>query len=187
MANFWHDSTALRWEEVTHDGQTLYAEASSRRAPFRQRWIVSPDDAGIRIRVMLDTLEDMTLQEYHASLMLPGSFQDWRTGHEEGTFPEIPAEQSDWMHLNSNYEPGKWIEARGGGAHVVTLSVMQHDTPFRMTPLNTAHRYSARVLQALRVPPGGGGLKLPAGEHCYFDGRIDVIAAGEGAPGNGEG
>lgn len=174
----WHNSDTLRWGAIAKNADALTATGVSRRLPMQLHWTIWSDDIGIRVAIDIECFEPLTVQEYHASLMADGSYGAWRTAHEAGVFPDFTPGQEDWVHLNAEYEPAPNGTLLHDAWPALTVETFDAAHPLRFTALNTGFNQHARVLQALYVSPNAS-LKLNAGVHRIFDGRISL---GDPAP-----
>jgi ABC-type polysaccharide/polyol phosphate transport system ATPase subunit len=171
--NFWNDSPNLHWGPPTRDGSVLRVSGRSRRFPFIQHWVITPVDEGFMLDVTLEALETVDVQEYHASIGLRPEYDRWVTEGEQGTFPEFDPANTDWVHLNKDYSPGRRIEALSSSLPSVILEVAAGESRFSMTALNTGYTQCARVLQAL-CSPKSGRLVFDPGRHNLFCGKVYV-------------
>lgn len=173
IGNLWTDSTSLRWETFTEDGDALRFGGVSRRFPYRQEWELKPVDDGIALRIWIDVSETMFVQEYQTSVMLVAGYSSWETAHESGVFPAFESSAGDWVHVNKNYDIGGAAAARGDGLPEIRFTADEAIVPSRMTIVNTATLQRGRVLQALCTGERGA-LTLEPGRHVYFQGSITV-------------
>lgn len=173
IADLWNDSQALQWHTPERDGQILRAAAESRRFPFRESWEIEAVEEGVAVRVWLDVLEPLDIDEYQFSIVLRSDFSHWATEHESGEYPPFDPNQGDWRHANRVYKRGNWAKALSSALPSVTLTATTKQIPFRMTAINTGFHESSRVLQALRTPEAGV-LHFEPGRHPYFEGLISI-------------
>jgi len=171
IADLWNDSQALQWQSPERDGRVLRALGESRRFPFREGWEVEAREEGLAVRVWLDVVEPLDIDEYQFSIVLRSEYSHWATEHESGEYPPFDAEQGDWRHANRVYKRGRWAKALSSNLPSVTLTVTTEEAPFRMTAINTGFHENSRVLQALRTPEAGA-LHFEPGRHLYFEGMI---------------
>lgn len=171
IQNLWTLSDALQWEAVERDGGTLRMTGGSPRFPLRQVWELAPDARGFRFRVVLEAEEAVTLQEYNVSAALPAAYTHWRTATEEGAFPDFTPGQEEWRHVNKDYAPGGFVEARGGGLPAIRLEPGPEDR-LHMTAINTGYNMRARVLQGIGAASQAGLLRFEPGHHTLFDGFV---------------
>lgn len=167
----WNDSTGLRWEATSRNGDVFTAQGASRRHPFTQEWRIVAAEGGFALEIWIEALETLLVDEYQVSLLLRPGYTEWTTEREAGTFPDIDALATDWTHLNRDYAPGNWIRALSPGWPSVTLHAGMEGVPFRMTAINTDAANNCRVLQALRIAERGQ-IHFEPGRHLYFRGRI---------------
>lgn len=173
IGNLWNDSTQLRWETFEREENLLRIGGVSRRFPFGMVWEVGLVAGGLSVEIWLDALDDLSVQEYHTSVMLASSYAEWETEHESGRFPAFASDEDDWRHINRDYGVGGFARAWGEGVPDLRLEVNSDREPVRMTVINTGIQQRSRVLQALRTPEREL-LHLEKGRHGYFSGRILV-------------
>lgn len=173
IGDLWNDSSSFRWDPVHNDGVRLRATGHSRRFPFRQHWTLQCENGGCRVRIELEALEALDVQEYHFSVGLRTDYDSWRSDHEEGHFDDFIAGEEDWRHMNRLYAPGHRVAAMGAGLPTVLLEAGHTGPPVRMTAINTGFSHQARVLQALRTPDAGC-LHFEPGTHLFFEGTVFV-------------
>jgi len=173
IAHLWNDSQNFAWQEPEPLGTGLRIVGKSRRFPFAQEWELIPRENALGIRVWLHAEEELDVQEYHFSLVLPKSYTSWTTDREKGVFPDFEPEAGHWVHLNRNYESGVAMTAESPSLPMLTLCTDDPELPLRQTVLNTSFSENSRVLQALR-PSGQSGLRFAPGRHLYFSGAIKV-------------
>lgn len=169
----WNDCQNLAWGPVECSGSVMRVSGQSRRFPFVQHWEIDLRDNAAHITVWLEALEEFEAQEYHLSIGLRPEYDRWQTEHESGTFPPFEAGLDDWRHANRDYAPGMTVRALSSAFPSVILKSTARDVPFRMTAVNTGHRESARLLQALRTPDAGR-IRFTRGRHLYFQGLVRV-------------
>jgi ABC-type polysaccharide/polyol phosphate transport system ATPase subunit len=173
VGGLWNDSTNLRWEATSREGDAFVAEGASRRHPFKQEWRVIPHTDSFVIEMWIEATETLAVDEYQMSVVLRPEYSEWKTQHEAGTFPDIQADARDWIHLNRDYTPDTSITALSSSLPSVTLQARMEGTPFRMTAINTDAAHNCRVLQALRIPERGQ-IHFEPGKHLYFRGSVVV-------------
>ena len=167
--DLWLMSHALHWRPVMRQDGALHAEGSSVRLPGTQLWRLSPCPGGFSFELSLELDGAFDLQEYNVSMTLDYRYACWRTGQESGDFPAISPESQVWVHLNSHYGEGNFIEASGPELPTVRL-VAAAPEGFRATAVNPAHVQQARVIQLLRTPGPSGVFHLEPGKHVLFSG-----------------
>jgi ABC-type polysaccharide/polyol phosphate transport system ATPase subunit len=177
MGHLWNDSTSLQWGAIRLAGRAIEVCGESRRFPFRQHWRIEAGERGIELRILLEALEPLGVQEYQTSVVLATRYTQWGTDRESGVFPCIDAGDTKWRHLNRDYAAGRRIWAAGESVPPVALEATVDEPRVRMTAINTTRDVSGRVLQALRTGESGL-LRIERGVHVYFAGRI---AAGPAA------
>ena len=156
------------------DGATIHVRGASCRFPFRQHWKISANEENaIKLDIDFEAMEDLSVQEYHTSVLLVEDFTAWSTAEEQGEFPDIRPDAADWVHLNKSYGLGEWVKASGAGVPSVVLESGDPSLRMRMTVLNPDFQQRSRVLQALRTPDHGQIL-FSKGRHPFFRGRIAV-------------
>jgi hypothetical protein len=163
----------MHWHEYHRDGQTLTATAESRRFPYQQHWELAAAPEGIAIRIEIETLEAIELDEYHASIVLRHEYSRWETEFESGPYPPFEPGFQDWRHANRLYRIGATAKALSSTLPSVTLKTTADGPPFRMTAINTGFFENARVLQALRTSDTGP-LRFEKGKHLYFSGIVSI-------------
>ena len=172
----WNDSHSLQWGGISRIPNGIRIVGESRRFPFRQEWEISAIQEGIRFQVWLETDEDLDVQEYHATIVLPALYGRWETDHEQQLFPEFDPVHDNWIHCNRDYRPGKYISALSKTLPCIKMVADDACPEIRMTSLNTSKAEHARALQALRVSDAGR-LRFPKGRHPYFSGSIQVSSS----------
>lgn len=177
--DLWTLGASLHWGQPERDGDGLRCAGESPRLGYTLVWRIAPAAGGFALSAWLRCAAPLEVQEYNVSVGLAGGYTAWATPGEAGDFPPIPAGETEWRHLNTDYAPHPWIEARGAGLPALRLEAAA-PAAFRMSALNTGHTQGARVLQAMRVPDPGAPIALGPGEHILFDGVIRI--AGEAAP-----
>ncbi len=177
----WNDSQHLFWGDVEAIPGGIRLRGESRRFPFAQEWEITRRENAVALRIMLDVREELEVQEYHTSVVLPARYRRWKTDYEAAEFPEYDAALANWIHCNRRYDAGTFITAQGDSLHAVYLRTDEAAPPVRMTALNTSFAEHARVLQAL-CPSGPGRLRFAPGKQVYFSGTIGVEDAAAAAP-----
>lgn len=173
IQQLWNDSLNLHWRNVRSDGQRITVSGESRRFPFRQDWEIEARQDAIALRIWLDVLDTLEVQEYHTSIALRPEYDRWETEHEHGRYAPFDPSVDKWVHQNKTYAPGKWARALSSTLPSVTLEATTDEIPFRMTAINTIYKENARVLQALR-PSDVGRFHFEKGRYLYFSGLITV-------------
>lgn len=173
IGNLWTDTTTMRWEGFSRDGDTLRFEGLSRRFPYGLVWELSPAPSGIAMRIWLEAHEALEVNEYQVSTMVVPGYGSWETEHESGEFPDFVPGLGDWVHANNDYSTGKRIQAMGRELPTTTLEVNGEERLPRMTPINTTLQQDARVLQALYVSEQGT-FHFDVGKHLLFEGKVTV-------------
>lgn len=173
LQHLWNDSYNLHWHGIDpmEDGFRIIGD--SRRFPFSQEWTLRKLDDGIHLAIDLICSEELSVQEYQTSIVLPPRYRHWQTDLEEDVFPDFSREKRNWVHCNRSFAPSKRICAEGKSEPDVVLHLDDAAPPARMTAINTSHQENARVLQALFVSEQGR-LLFPAGRHALFSGSIHV-------------
>jgi ABC-type polysaccharide/polyol phosphate transport system ATPase subunit len=174
IGHLWGDSHSLQWGDVKREGDQLQTVGESRRFPYRQHWELELTGDGLAVRIWLEALEALDVQEYQTSIILASAYDRWKTAQESGPFPESVEGKETWKHGNRNYEPGTWITALSSSLPYVTLKVTSDDAPFRMTAVSMGSFIGGHVLQALRTPGKGGMLHFEPGRHLFFQGLLSV-------------
>lgn len=177
IANLWNMSPYIHWGAAHRRGDCVCATGYSTRYPFRQHWEMEPADGGFELRVWLEALDDIEVQEYNVSIGLDPAYDQWETPLEKGVFPEFDVCQTDWRHLNNDHGHAAFARALGEGLPPVTLDAAACETPFQMAAINTGYHQRTRVLQAMHVADAGGSLKFGKGRHLCFRGHIRVGVA----------
>ncbi|MBI2435103.1 MAG: ATP-binding cassette domain-containing protein [Candidatus Hydrogenedentes bacterium] len=172
--DLWLMSHAVRWGEVTREGDTLMVAGASVRIPGTHEWRLRPVENGFQLEVILELTASLTLQEYNVSVALTNAYAQWATPRESGPFPPISPESQEWVHLSDQYPEAAYIAASGPGLPQVRLAPDPEGECFRMSALNTAYSQQARVIQALRTPGRSLVFPLPAGRHELFRGTVTV-------------
>lgn len=165
ISNWWTLSQYFQWTEVRREGDVYTARGISPRFPLAQKWEVWPEDDALMLRVTLEALEPMVIQEWNVSVGLIPTFTQWQTDHEQGEFPDFAPGHETWQHLNRDFRPGSFIRAWGTGLPMLQVDVVHSQTPLRMTPINTGYSQHTRVLQLLASPERTVGFTFSPGEH----------------------
>lgn len=181
IRHIWNDSQSLQWGRVRETDGGIALTGESRRFPFRQHWELRHGDGALLLRVWLEVLEDLEVQECHVSAVLRQEYVRWETEHECGVFAPFDPDGGHWVHFNRSYRAGRTISAWSEGLPSITLCADADSPIVRMTAINTTFREGARVLQALR-PSEMGRLHFAPGRHLYFSGRILAGAPGLSPP-----
>ncbi len=176
-AGMWHESITLSFDSQRTDDGALVAEGRMRRLPITQRWSVRALEPG-SISWSIDFIvhEQVELDEWHTTLLVAPQYGRWFTPHENGEFPPIPAEQTDWIHVSHNMESGAWIAAEtaeDGLPPRVEFDFSGSPVARVPTAINTSYIEGGRALQSLEVRSGAHRI-LPPGEHHMFTSRIAV-------------
>jgi ABC-type polysaccharide/polyol phosphate transport system ATPase subunit len=174
IQNLWNDSFNLRWDRLERVGDSIRVSGASRRFQFRMHWTISPGEPGaLNVKIELEVLESIDVQEYHASVLLTPGYTRWETSVESGEFPEIGPAARDWAHLNRDYPAGGSLRATGPGLPRLSLRVDASER-HRLTALNTDYVQRSRVLQALATPEHGAFFFEP-GRYPYFSGSVAAL------------
>ncbi len=181
IAQLWNDSQNLFWGDVEALPGGIRLRGDSRRFPFSQEWEITGGVNAISLRISLDVREELEVQEYHTSMVLPAHYRRWKTAYEADDFPAYDSAQSNWIHCNRRYDTGTFIAAESASLPAVFIRTDGTAPPVRMTALNTSFAEHARVLQAL-CPSGPGPMRFAPGRHAYFSGTIGVETAAPDAP-----
>ena len=176
IANLWNMSPYIQWGAARRNGNCVCATGYSTRYPFRQHWEMEPAAGGFELRVWLEALEEIEVQEYNISIGLDPAYDHWETPVEQGVFPEFEACLLDWRHLNHDHTHATYARALGNGLPPVTLDAAASDRPFQMAAINTGYHQRTRVLQAMHVAGADGCLSFKKGRHLCFRGHIRVGA-----------
>jgi len=193
----WHESVTLSFRAHRADDGSFVATGRMRRLPLTQRWTAhAAKDGSISWKVDFIVHERVEIDEWHATLMTVPRFDRWCTPHERGGFPPIPPDQTDWLHVSHNMQPGKWIVAETTEErmpHRIEFSFSDSPRARVPTAINTSYIEGGRALQSLEVRSGAQRI-LPPGEHHMFTGRITVARsesetdpAADGGPASEEG
>jgi len=171
IADLWNDSQHLFWGDVETIPGGIRIRGESRRFPYAQEWEITGTDTALALRITLDVREELEVQEYHTSVVLPAQYRRWKTNYEAAAFPEYDTALPNWIHCNRRYETGTFIAAESDSLPAVAIKTDDACPPVRMTALNTTFAEHARVLQALRAS-GPGHLRFAPGRYLYFSGTI---------------
>jgi hypothetical protein len=173
IRNLWNDSSGLVWDRLERRGESVRIGGESRRFPYGMDWTIAPGAPNtLNVTVELRVYEQLHIQEYQASILLPADYTGWSTSSESADFPEIGPDKDDWVHLNRDYAAGPAITAEGASLPGVTLG-LSDPGPFVFTALNTDRAQNSRVLQALACPKHGA-FTLEPGTRPYFSGTVSM-------------
>lgn len=175
--DLWTMGASLHWSQPARDGDTLRATGDSPRLGYALDWRLAPAPGGFALEVWIRCAVALDVQEYNLSVGLVAGYTAWATPGEAAAFPPIAPGDTAWRHVNTDYAPRPWIEAKGDGLPALRLGA-EAPAAFRMSAINTAHAQGARVLQAMRVPDPAAPLLLAPGEHLLFRGTIQISDAG---------
>ena len=173
IQHLWNDSHNLHWRSVKSLDDGIQIIGESRRFHFLQRWHIKPVENGIHLAIDIITKEELNLQEYHVSILLPPEYSNWDTDLENGCFPEYQNGTTFWSHCNNSFTASRNICAEGTGMPSVAMLLDKNSPIARMTAVNTTKDENARVLQALFVS-GQGRIHVPPGSFPCFSGVIKI-------------
>jgi len=175
IADLWTVSHMLHWAAVQRDGDCLRLSGESPRFPFKQHWELQPVEDGIALRVTLEALEDLQVQEYNVSLGIEAAYDGWETERESGPFPPFDPQQQTWIHLNKDYGLATFAQASGPALPTLRLESAPESPPCHMTAINTEFGLKTHVLQAIHTPERAGLWLFPPGEHLLFEGLVTLF------------
>ncbi|HOL20804.1 MAG TPA: ABC transporter ATP-binding protein [Candidatus Hydrogenedens sp.] len=173
LQGMWFLSQTFLWNTPYKENDTWIWEGESQRFPIRLKWELLPktEENLLYSKIWLIVKEPLSLEEYNISVGLIYAYQHWKTSFETGEFTEIPPEQTEYIHLNKNYNPSEYIYAIGNKLPNVFLFTHQKNS-FRMSAINPEYSLHARIIQAIATPEQKSVFNLQTGSHLLFDGGI---------------
>ncbi|MGC8738263.1 MAG: ABC transporter ATP-binding protein [Candidatus Hydrogenedens sp.] len=173
LQGMWFLSQTFLWKAPYKKGDTWIMEGESQRFPIKLKWELTPDHQTdcLNTKIWCETMEEIDLDEYNISVGLVYIYNQWETSLEKGLFPEILPQQTEYRHLNKNYNPSLYIKAQGEYLPSICLFTHQENT-FRMSAINPEYSLSARIIQAIATPEQKSIFHLNTGTHFLFNGGI---------------
>ncbi len=173
LQGMWFLSQTFLWNTPYRKDNSWIMEGESQRFPICLKWELTPepDRDCLHIKIGCEVKENIDLEEYNISVGLVYPYTYWETSLEKGEFPEIPPQQTEYIHLNKNYSPSQYIKAIGKKLPTICLFTNQNNF-FRMSAINPEFSLSARVIQSIATPEQKSLFHLPPGYHLLFDGGI---------------
>ncbi len=173
IQGMWVPSQIFLWRTPYHEGHSWIMEGESQRFPIKLKWELTPASEidCLHIKIGCEIKEEINIEEYNVSLGLIYSYNQWETSLEKGEFPAIPPQQEEYLHINKDYTPSKYICTTGINLPAVCLFTNQENL-FRMSAINPDFSSRARIIQSIATPEQKAVFHLKPGYHLIFDGGI---------------
>jgi ABC-type polysaccharide/polyol phosphate transport system ATPase subunit len=170
IARNWFDSVQANWHFTHESPSGFVAEGTFSTLPLTA--VLETEvrsESEVRVVLRGRVTEPVSVDQYHASLLVQPRYARWGAGPEEGTFPPIDVASHEWVHVNHRPLRGRRLEVRAAG-ELPGVALISDTGDFAPTVLNTDHAANARVLQFLAPAQQ----RWEPGEHVLFSGRITI-------------
>jgi len=177
----WHETVKATWEIQQTSEDQLKCSGRFRSLPLNQIWEIEIlDEDSIRITISLEILKRCILDEFHTSFLLSDDYKQWFSEIETGEFPEITAQDREWIHLNRHNHPSEFcgvrsIENDTSSLPPVVVDYSHNKKDFIATLLNSDCTLKSRVIQWLRIFPKKERIFEPGSYEKFMTCKIDIL------------
>ena len=141
----WFSSSDLTWQITSFDTNKIIAEGRSREGVLLQTWVMYIERDYFKWQVEIN---DKTVKQQHANLLLIPQYSEWETLDEKGDFPCFNS-KSTWHDLGVNSYPAATLALSSGleDRGCPGLMIEQEDEKENFKIFNTGYVQEARVIQ----------------------------------------
>lgn len=162
--DLWNNTTFLQSAPPHRHGETVHMVTRSSRLPFTLEWEMRATPEGVSIALWLACESEVAVQEFNLSLLLPATYTDWNTGHEQGGFPPF-VDTQDWQPVNTSYQVSQQTQISGAAVPAIAWRSVLDNPAARASILNTGAAMHQRVAQWMCRPNGADSFRYRAGRH----------------------
>jgi len=162
--DLWNNTTFLQSAPAHRHGETVHMVTRSSRLPFTLEWELCASTEGVSIALWLSCEKEVSVQEFNLSLLLPATYTDWNTGHEQGGFPPF-IDTQDWQPVNMSYQLSQLAKLSGDAVPAIAWHSKLENPAARASILNTGAAMHQRVAQWMCRPNGADSFRFGAGRH----------------------
>jgi len=174
VAGMWTLSPYFDWTAPEAHGDLVSAVGTSTRVPFSLHCTLAAQEDCLLFRAWLACDEAVMVEEYNFTAVLPPAFGTWRSDHESARFPEIPADQHQWHHVNGHFGEAAFAEADDDAGQRLRIETADDCPPLHFSALTTGVAQNGHVLQLMRSGGREGALHFAEGEHLILSLHLDL-------------